>query len=342
MLTLLFAVLPAMLGDALAADRPRVVHAGETVESIADELGETVTPEVIRQLNALDAATQPETGDIILVPLLGAGHAHGGAVLALSGTGTVRTPSGSEAPLEIGLPVPEGASVCTNEDSYATVRLAVAQKGRIHDDITLLSNTCAVIEAARSGVDERISLVSLRTGSLSVRAADEDPGTVTILTESGVTTGDKGGFRVTIEEEASRTEALYSEVSVMGAGEEVPMDAGYGSRTRTGEAPSEPVLLLLPGEPTAPADGAALRRPDFTWTGVDGALGYRIEVSTAADFSELVLVEDVTSVAWYPEIFFVPFRVPGLWWRVSSFDRTGFMGVPSDPRMLQFPTGMGP
>jgi len=337
-------LLIALLGAAQAADTPRVVHADETMESIADVLGEAVTPELLRELNDLSPGEQPETGTIIVVPLAGAdpSHAHGGAILTLAGTGTMRAPDGNEVPLSLGLTVPEGGSVCTDGGSYATVRLAVAQQGRVHDDITLLENTCAIIEAARSGANERISLVSLRTGSLSVRAAEETPGTVTILTESGVTTGESGGFRVTIEEEASRTEALYSPVSVMGAGEEVPMDAGYGSRIRNGEAPSAPVALLPPGAPTAPTDGAILKRPDFVWRGVDDALGYRVEVSTTPDFSELVVVEDVTDMAWYPEVFFVPFRAPGLWWRVSSFDRTGFMGVPSDPRMLQFPTGMGP
>jgi hypothetical protein len=329
---------------ALAAEQPHTARDGEKVESIAESWGVPDAADAIREASGLAPGAQPTPGDLLRVPLPEeAVHAHGGAVLSLSGTGTATDPSGASTPLEVALPLAEGTTVCTDADSYATVRLAVAYEGYYHDDITLLSSTCVVVEAARATPERRSSLVSLRQGSLSVRATGANPGRVTVRTDAGITTGDGGGFRVTLEEdEAARTEALYSEVAVIGAGEEVAVPAGYGSRVRGGEVPSPPVKLLDPGTPTTPGDGAPLRRPDFRWRPVDGAFGYRVEFSVTEDFSELVMVEYIDSHEWFPEALFFPFRVPGLWWRVASFDRTGFLGIPSDPHALEFPAGVGP
>ena len=70
-------------------------------------------------------------------------------------------------------------------------------------------------------------------------------------------------------------------------------------------------------------------------------LGYRVEVSLSPAFDELVVVEDVARPSWTPEMLVIPYRVPGMWWRISSFDRTGFLGLPGDPRHLVHPAGTG-
>jgi hypothetical protein len=43
-----------------------------------------------------------------------------------------------------------------------------------------------------------------------------------------------------------------------------------------------------------------------------------------------------------PDLLVLPFRVDGLYWRISSFDRTGLLGRPSDPRSFVPPPGVGP
>jgi hypothetical protein len=43
-----------------------------------------------------------------------------------------------------------------------------------------------------------------------------------------------------------------------------------------------------------------------------------------------------------PDLLFLPYRVRGYWWRVSAFDRVGFVGAPSDPHRLLVPAGVGP
>lgn len=259
-------------------------------------------------------------------------------VLSLSGSGRLLS-GGSTTPLHAGDSVPPGATVCTDAGSYATLRLAIDSRGA-HDEVTLLAATCLAI---RAGVhlDHRTATLSVQSGAVSVRAAPDAGGSVTVETASGVTSGEGGGFRVTVEAGAARTEALYAPVSLEGAGSQRTMEAGFGSRTQTGEAPGDPVPLLLPGTPALPEDGAALTRPDFTWTPVERALGYRVEIASSADFARLLMVEEAAASPWKPDMLYLPYRVPGLWWRISSFDRTGFVGLPSEPRRLAIPSSMG-
>ncbi|MFZ5480185.1 MAG: LysM peptidoglycan-binding domain-containing protein [Myxococcota bacterium] len=323
---------------ALAADH-HVVRPGDTLSAIASSRGLSV--EALRVANGLAPTATPEAGTVLLVP--GApDHGRGAVCVALTGTARALPPGGAEVPLAAGASVTAGTTVCTDADSFLTLRLPTARAGGAHDEISLVARTCLTLDASSVGAD-RSSLVTVTRGEVSVRAAEgDDAATVTVRTPSGVTTGERGGFRVTAEEGAARTEALHAPVEVLGGGVRRDLDAGYGSRTRTGEAPGEPVALPPPGDPERPGHGETLLRPDFAWAPAARALGYRIELAASADFSRVLLVEEVSTPSWQPEALLLPFRVPGIWWRVSSFDRTGFLGVPSAARPVAFPPGVGP
>lgn len=163
-------------------------------------------------------------------------------------------------------------------------------------------------------------------------------GTVAVRTVSGSTTGSGGGFRVTVEEDATRSEALHAPVDVEAQGVTVALDAGQGSRTVQGEAPGAPVDLLAPGSPTRPEVDAMLIRADFAWTSVEGALGYRVEFAADPDFTEILWSEDVAGSPWHPAVLMLPWgTTASLHWRLSSFDRLGFLGIPSAGRALKLP-----
>jgi hypothetical protein len=74
---------------------------------------------------------------------------------------------------------------------------------------------------------------------------------------------------------------------------------------------------------------------------VDGNLGYLVEVSSTPRFDNIALAEEVPDPPWLPEALLVPYRVPGLWWRVTAYDSLGFLGLPSAARGLQVPQGLG-
>jgi len=336
------AFLLCLLLSTARAEEVRLVRQGETVESIAAELDIPGMAEAIRSLNGLGPEAQPGIGDLIRLPERpGWTTDLPAAVSALAGSGTARIGTAPEVALTLGMALPTGTEVCLHDNSYATLRLAYDPATLRHDDIVLMPETCLAVASTSGGAGTRSSVVSVHRGSVSIRVAQETGG-VTVLTPAGITSGEHGGFRVTIEEEASRTEALEDQVVVIGAGEQVLVEAGYGTRVRKGEAPSEPVRLLAPGSPVLPEAGHLLRRPEFVWTPVERALGYQVEFSSAEDFSELVYVEEVADVQWEPDVLFMPFRVPGLWWRVAAFDRTGFVGLPSESRFLALPPEIGP
>ncbi|MCB9699776.1 MAG: hypothetical protein H6738_23520 [Alphaproteobacteria bacterium] len=314
-----------------------LVLQGQTVEDIAAIHG--TTPEIVRAMNAIAGGAEPGIGAILVVPdPPGAGPI---PAIVANLVGSVRTtdPRGYPVKVELGSTLPAGTTLCT-ADGYATLRVAVAPDGT-HDDLYLTRGTCIRVRAATATSGSRSARVTLEQGSVSVRDA-ESPGLVVVDTASGVAAGDGGGFRVHVEGSGStRTEALHAPVQLFGGGVQQAVEPGFGSRVRLGEAPSAPTPLLGPGTPSAPSEGASLRAASFAWTEVPRALGYRVELSTAADFSELVWSEDVSGTAWLPELLFLPTRAPGLWWRVASFDRTGFLGPPSDARSLTYPSSGG-
>lgn len=293
-----------LLSLALSAT-PRVVHPGETVETIA---GDPEMASAIRAQNQLAPGSQPPPGTVLMIP--------GGLEVAgvvLSGTAQLTGLGMAPLPVELGAELPDGAMICTPTDGFASVRLAVSENGGGHDEVTLLGGTCLTLRGIGGHGASRSSLVELQSGAPSVRETGGSPGAVAVQIRDGLATADQGGFRVALESGATRTEALYHPVAVLGAGEEVRLEAGQGNRVRRGERPQAPHRLPSPGSPTLPANEQVLRRPDFSWTSVPEALGYRLELSADAAFSELLRLEDVGKSPWQPDVLFLPFRIPALY-----------------------------
>jgi len=328
---------------AAGASEFRVLHPGETVEDVAAWMGDAALADAIRSLNGVEAGAQPAPGALLeLPPRGGATQERPAHVVALTGGGTLAVPGQEPAPLRAGADAPPGATVCTDALSFATVRLAVTPERFEHDDITLLPGTCLTVTSTYAHAGGRSSVVEVERGGVSVRRADDgDVGAVSVVTSDGLSTGLGGGFRVTVEEDASRTEAVSAPVKVFSEEEVVELSVGEGARVRQDEAPEVVALLGVSGLLT-PTDGASLRAAAFSWAPVDRALTYRVEISARPDFTELLAREELTDTTWRPEYLFLPFRVPGLWWRVTAVDRTGFEGLPAEARALAFPAGVGP
>jgi hypothetical protein len=327
-----------LLTAALAGDA-QVVRQGDTIESIA--AGLDGGPAAVRAANGLGDDAQPIVGSVLR--LGGPDMDVPGVVCSTSGTGTATTAGGTVVDLVRGLELPAGSHVCTGERSYATLCLARSDTDYSHDMVTMFPGTCVAVEAAFSAPERRTTVVSLEKGGVSVGARGQTTsGDVTIRTLDGVTAGRMGGFRVTLEPDATRTEAVTAPVSVFGDATQVEVPAGFGSRVSAGRAPVTPTALLPSGALSKPDDGEALRIPEFSWPAVARSVGYRVELATTSDFVDIVQAETVPEAHWAPEVLFLPYRVPGLWWRVAAYDSLGFLGVPSEARALRFPVGVGP
>jgi hypothetical protein len=327
------------LGLAMAEEF-HVVRDGETVESIAEMLG-SESAEAIRAQNGLAGEAQPAPGTLLRLPEgIAAVSCQPSYVLSHHGSGRVTLPGADPIPLRDYQPLPSGSTVCTDEKSFASVRMSSSLDDRTHNDVTLMPQTCVKVRTSYTGA-RRTSMLSLSEGEVTVQATSGDAAVV-VETASGVALGEDGGFRVAVESEAMRTEAVAGDVATMAQGEQVDVEEGFGNRVRTGEAPGKPVALLPAPALVLPEDGVPLRRPDFTWEPVPRSVWYYLEVSRSPRFDEIVfrLRPELPEVR--EDSFFLPFDVPELWWRVIPVDRTGFQGMPAVARRIAFPAGVGP
>lgn len=332
--------LMGLLGAAHAAAHA-VVQAGQTVESIAAAEGLAGREAEIRQLSGLGRDGQPRVGDVLLLPVDRLSQES--LVLSRYGEVTVRRGTAAPAPLSPGERLAPGAEVCTAAESFVTLRLVLNESTRHHDDLTLMPESCVVIERVTLEGAERSSLVSLGQGSVTVQPNIDGhvPGRVTVRAWGAVTSGLGGGHRMHVERGALRAEAVSQPLEIYGGGARLALDAGEGSRSR-GDAPPDPAVKLLIGPETLlPEDRAVLRAPDFTWSAVPRAMGYQLEIATDPYFTEPVLITESPLAEWLPDVMLLPWRARGVYWRVIPMDRFGYLGVPSDPQQLRFPPGAG-
>ena len=56
----------------------------------------------------------------------------------------------------------------------------------------------------------------------------------------------------------------------------------------------------------------------------------------------MLVLQSVDRPAWEPDRLLLPGDVEGIWWRVATIDRHGFIGIPSKPRRLDLPPGVRP
>ncbi|HMV68535.1 MAG TPA: LysM domain-containing protein [Myxococcota bacterium] len=316
-----------------------VVGAGETVESIAERLGAAGREVEVRRMNGLGPGEQPPIGTVLELPDdVALGVCQPSYLRAFSGQGSVLRPGAAAAePLVRRATLPVGAVVCTGPGSFATVSLSIDLEGEGRDDVTLMPETCVTVRGSYAVAGGRTSVLSLGQGELSVREAPA--GQVVVQTTAGVTLGDDGGFRVAREPASTRTEAVGAQVTTFAQGQQVQLPEGYGGRTREGEPPGPAVELPPAGHLVRPADGSVLVRPDFAWTVADNVLGYFVEIAATADFSELLWKQRVAIELWEPRSLALPALPGGVFWRVTSFDRAGFEGAPSEAWWLALPSG---
>ncbi|MEL6345792.1 MAG: hypothetical protein AAFV53_21965 [Myxococcota bacterium] len=329
------------LATADAAEH-HLVRPGQTFTAIARQLGDPELADEIAQLNQMDIDAVLTPGTLIDVPTTADAVTGPPAQIAsLKGSGQLYLPPNARAlPIRIGQDLPPDTLVCTDDGSFVRIRLTVQHDTFLHDEVSLMPSTCLRIAQLVSRPDGRKSTLVLANGSVSVRETD-GRGELILLSEDGVTTGAQGGFRVTREEGATRTEATNGRVAVLSGGQEVRLDPGEGSRTRRGLPPTPATALLPAGALDRPKPDAILYRADFIWRPVPGALGYRIEIAADSDFTDLLVVEDVDHTRWEPELLFLPTARSAVWWRVSAFDRAGFQGLSDEIRTVRYPTGVG-
>lgn len=329
-----------------AAGELRPVYDGDTVESIAASLGDPELAASIRGLNQIAPAGQPEVGALLLLPPPAAVEQVDQRATLVSIVNEVRLarPGGNAEATTLLDEVPVGARLCTGQRSYATLMLAAACEGggELVDEVTLMEETCIELRSVVASSYGRSSVVKVLRGSVVVgdpqSATSDVPSRVVVEAGTGVVSG-VGSYRAHLEpDRALRTEALFQPVSVMGEGVQLDLQAGQGSRVPEGGEPTTPVDLLVGGPLLSPQDGDPLRRPAFTWRADEDAFGYQLSIAGDERFTKVLYVEPTPEPGHFAELLFLPLTSgEGLFWRVATLDRFGFLGVPSATRSLRVP-----
>ena len=149
-------------------------------------------------------------------------------------------------------------------------------------------------------------------------------------------------FRVNYlaEQDATSVEVLAGKIGVDGAvngevsdafgpqpvkgGAQTLVLAGYGNLTRTGDAAGASVRLLDPPDIVDPGKSQRAPQVTFDLTPVDGALAYRTEISSDADFLDLLRDQRTTG----PHAAFDNLPDGNYFVRVSATDTHGIDGLP--------------
>ncbi len=225
--------------------------------------------------------------------------------------------------LEAGAELVAGDRIRTGEDSSATIQFADGSRLLMQSNTELTLDTMSAFGASGM-VDTSMRLHGGRIES----DVPHEPGSGSrfrIISPSAVAAVRGTSFRIAFDQDSDKGlgEVLDGELGVSAAGVSIPLPAGFGNVTVTGEPPGEPVELL-PAPDLAALPDLLPREPImFDWPMVEGALLYRGQVFAGEGFDRLLL-EQVIAV---PQIEWQLLPLGGYVFRVRAIDVNGLEGA---------------
>ena len=215
-----------------------------------------------------------------------------------------------------------GAALRTSTEASLTLAFADGSRLRLHGDSELQLDRLSAY-GATGMVDTRMRLQRGRVTSSATRS--RGPASRFVVDTPGLMSSVRGTeFRVAVDEGGqSRSEVVEGRVAVNGSGREVLVAAGRGTVSNAQRRPIPPVpLLQAPDLAAWPARLARIPAP-LSWPAVDGARGYRLQVSRSEDFLTLLQDERVEQ----PQAAFRARAEGRVFARVRAIDGHGLEGL---------------
>ncbi|MGE4088081.1 MAG: FecR domain-containing protein [Immundisolibacter sp.] len=291
-------VLAALLGSVLAccaavnADEwIYVVRPGDTLWTLTERhLKHFGYVTRLQAANGVDNPYALPPGMRLRIPLDWSRRRPGVArVVGHGGTCTLARDGGA-APVGIamGAELSVGDEVTCAANSYVTLEFEDGSQLRVQPDSQIHLDAAWVYGDAGYFVHD----VALQRGRTESSVPQQQPAAtrLRIVTPASTTSVRGTRFRVAADESdaASRSEVEHGRVSVDAQRRSVSVDAGFGSVTRAGAAPSPPVPLL-PAPDLSDVPAVLERVPlRFSLAGLPGATGYRGGVAADAKFTRLI------------------------------------------------------
>ncbi|MGK2915475.1 MAG: FecR domain-containing protein [Porticoccaceae bacterium] len=279
----------------------------------------------LQALNQIADAYRVPPGTRLRIPLDWARKRPGLArVVAATGESTViRAGDGTSSAITLDSRINAGDTVTCAANSYATLQFEDDSRLRVQADSQIRLEAAWVYGDAGFFASE-IALERGRTEN-EVPAREPSATRLRIRTPAAITSVRGTRFRVSTEtiDSSSRSEVLRGQVGVVARGKVVPVNAGFGTLTHAGKAPSPPVPLL-PAPDLASLPSLLERVPlRFELTPLAGAAGYRAQVATDPTFNALVADFSADS-----PIMHGPDIANGVYWlRVRGSDAHRIEGV---------------
>lgn len=236
-------------------------------------------------------------------------------VVALSGEAN----SGARA-LKVGDSVAEGEELASGRGSYATLEFTDASVVRLTPDSRLR------IEAHRAPAALAVVETRLRLGAGALEASVASRGVpnFTIVSMLGSVAVHGTAFRVRVGEASMFVEVLEGRVAVSGAaGAPVVVNAGYGTRVASNQAPLAPVELLRAPDISRVAELQQRPVVRLRFASLAGAQRYRIVAAADRELRE-VLVENTQR---RPDARMLELRDGEYYFGVRAIDELGLQGA---------------
>jgi len=241
--------------------------------------------------NAVDKARRLSPGTKLRIPLEWL-KVQAAPALVLSVTGQVNLQTSNNKTLKVLTTkqlVNIGDTVITGENGSALIQFADNSSLLVLKNSRVVFNTLSVY--GQSGmVDTQIRLQQGRVET-AVKPLRGSISRYEITTPAAVAAVRGTAFRVAYEEtqETMANEVVKGSINVAAQGTEQPVNKGFGSITEKGKTPQPPVKLL--DKPTLSNLPNKIRHLpfNFSWPALDGAVKYRIQISSAEQADALSL-----------------------------------------------------
>lgn len=245
-----------------------------------------------------------------------------------------RSPGSAWAAAKPGMPLYERYSVNTLKEARADILFVDRTR------VVLGEHTLVVIydTAKRTDVARTPPSVELESGEVQAGLAALRGKPFEVGAEGGRVSGTSRDTTVRARQKRATVSVFDGSAKVSSSGKDVVVPKNHGTSFRRAAPPAPPrPLPRAPRWAASTSEGVLLAAPGrslitATWDAVANSATYRIEMARDAEFTELVLREEVPARV---RAFRAEKLPPGAYFlRVRAIDRDDFLGVASRPRAV--------